>query len=64
MILEYFDVHGRGLAIRLIKEYTGAQFEDKKVDFADFGARKAQGAYKYGQVPVMYLEDGTQIAQT
>ena len=64
MKLEYFGVHGRALGIRMMFNHTGTDFEDYKMDFATFGANKAAGKYKFGQVPMLVLDDGTELYQT
>ena len=62
--LEYFGVHARGLPLRMALQYGGANYEDVKLDFPTFGANKAAGKYKFGQVPVLYLDDGKELYQS
>mgnify|MGYP002634836035 CR=1 FL=1 len=64
MKLEYFDINGRALLPRCLFAYTNTEFEDYRLSMPDFGAKKAQGAYKFGQVPVMYMDDGKQMTQS
>ena len=59
MKLEYFGIHGRAAMIRMALDYTGTEYEDNKLTPETFGANKQSGAYTWGQVPVMYLDDGT-----
>ena len=58
MKLEYFGVHGRGVSLRMALTYCNVEFEDEKLTFEAFGAKKAAGAYPMGQVPVLHLDDG------
>ena len=64
MKLEYFTAHGRGLYIRMAFEYSNTQYEDYAIGLEEFGKNKAQGKYKYGQIPMLELEDGTELYQT
>ena len=64
MKLEYFGAHGRCLSIRMMLELGKQEFEDIKLDPAAFGANKGSGKYKFGQVPVLTLEDGTELYQS
>ena len=64
MKFEYFGAHGRGLQVRALLDYCGGEWEDAKLDRPSFGAKKAAGAFKFGQVPCLHLDDGTVINQT
>ena len=65
MRLEYFGVHGKAIAIRMIFDYTNTEFEDKRYTMEEYvGANSPKPNLKWGQVPVLYLDDGTQIAQS
>lgn len=64
MKLEYFGIHGRAIPIRLLLSYCNVPFEDHFLTFAEFGKKKAEGAYTSGQVPVLTLDDGTQLSQS
>ena len=61
MKLEYFPLHGRAIMIRMALAYCDVEFEDSQISFPEFGQKKAAGEYQYGQLPVMYLDDGTQL---
>ena len=64
MKFEYFGGHGRGLPIRLMFDHTKTDYEDVQIDFPTFGASKAAGKYKFGQVPMLTTDDGKQMFQT
>ena len=64
MKFEYFDLNGRGYPIRLLLKYANVDFEDARITMEAFGANKAAGKYTYGQVPALFLDDGTQLCQT
>jgi len=59
--LVYFDVRGRGELIRLIFHFDGVKFEDKRIQFEDWGALKPD--VPNGVLP--YLEiDGTKLGES
>ncbi len=59
--LSYFDIKGsRGQVARLAFELGGVAFEDARLNFADFTARKE--SFPYGALPILEV-DGTVIAQ-
>jgi len=62
--LEYFDLHGRALYIRMILWYAGVSHEDKRLSFEEFGAKKAAGEYIFGSLPVLTLPSGIQLNQS
>ena len=49
----YFGVYGRAEFIRMLLTHAKVSFEDERLDFAAFGARKAAGEFPNGQVPVV-----------
>jgi prostaglandin-H2 D-isomerase / glutathione transferase len=51
--LTYFPVCGRGGPLRQAFTIAGVDFEDERISFAEFGARKAADAFPYGMVPVL-----------
>ena len=61
MKLEYFGAHGRALMIRMTLAYGNVQFEDVHLTMEEFGANKAAGKYSGGQVPVLFMDDGSQL---
>ena len=61
MKLEYFQAHGRALMIRLALNYCNIQFEDAYVTLEEMQANKAAGKYPGGQLPILYLDDGTPL---
>jgi glutathione S-transferase len=61
--LTYFDAPGRAEPIRVALALAGLPFEDHRLNFAEFGALKQQGAFPLGSVPVLYV-DGEPMAQT
>ena len=62
--LEYFPFHGRAMCLRMILWYCDASFDNKFSTPEEFGANKAAGKYPLGQLPVLYIEKGVQLAQT
>jgi glutathione S-transferase len=61
--LTYFDAPGRAEPIRVALALAGLPFEDHRLNFAEFGALKQQGAFPLGSVPVLYV-DGQPMVQT
>jgi len=55
--LTYFDVNGRADCIRMMLNHAGAQYEDCRLSFPQFGEMKQQGCFPMGSVPV-WDEDG------
>ena len=62
--LEYFDLHGRTLSIRMLLWYTNMPFEDERLTFEQFGANKGAGKYPFGSVPELTLPDGKVLYQS
>ena len=50
--LTYFNFGGRAEAIRLAFVVGGVPFEDERLSFAEVAAKKAAGAFKYGDPSV------------
>ncbi len=61
--LTYFDAPGRAEPIRILLRMAGLPFEDERLQFPDFAAKKQQGAFPLGSVPVLEV-DGVAITQT
>eukprot|EP01029_Cantina_marsupialis_P003387 TRINITY_DN1320_c0_g1_i2.p1 TRINITY_DN1320_c0_g1~~TRINITY_DN1320_c0_g1_i2.p1 ORF type:complete len:201 (+),score=55.75 TRINITY_DN1320_c0_g1_i2:81-683(+) len=61
--LTYFNVCGRGEVSRLIFALAGVDFEDIRLEHAEFGKKKANGDFLFGQLPVLEV-DGKMIAQS
>lgn len=64
MEIEYFDINGRALQLRMVAWYCNAPHSNARRSFKEFGERKSKGLYKFGSVPVLNFEDGTQMGQT
>ena len=45
--LIYFGIKGRGEAARIMFSVAGQQFEDSRIDFADWGALKPSKVDQY-----------------
>lgn len=59
--LNYFNARGRAELTRLVFAAAGVEFTDKRVEFADWAALKAEAPL--GQMP--YLEvDGVKLPQS
>lgn len=72
IVLRYFDVRGRGEAIRMALADQGLEFEDAAFSSAEWGKDKpdglkaewlAAGKLPFGQVPLLEI-DGLQLVQS
>ncbi|KRX07459.1 Thioredoxin-like fold [Pseudocohnilembus persalinus] len=54
---------GRAEPIRLAFHIGGIQFEDNRISMEEFSKQKNEGAFKFGQIPVLEI-DGIQYAQS
>jgi glutathione S-transferase len=61
--LTYFDGPGRAEPIRMALHMAGRAFEDHRIKFPEFAAKREQGAFPLRSVPVLEV-DGVRIAQT
>ena len=52
-VLTYFDLYGRGEAIRMALTHSKTDFEDNRVSGESWAAFKASGKCNNGQVPVL-----------
>ena len=43
--LTYFNVHGRGEAIRMLFHHAGAEFVDNRIEFSEWPAIKHNSKY-------------------
>lgn len=64
MRLIYFDFPGRGAAIRDALRLGGIAFEDVRISYPDFCARRAAGELPWDTLPVVELSDGTRLGQS
>lgn len=64
MKLEYFKLHGRAMMIRMALAYCNVEYQDYIVTSEEFYRKKKGGAYPLGQVPTLYLDDGTALGQS
>lgn len=63
--LLYFDIPGKGEAIRLVCAYASLDLEDARVDREKFLAMKYAGQLPFGQLPVLEVNGGeTKLAQS
>ena len=62
-VLTYFPFPGRGQSIRWAFQIGRIAFDDKKIDFATFGASKAAGVFPLGSVPVLDI-DGKRFCES
>src|SRR4051794_10670016 len=63
MKLYYFDVYGRGEAIRALLSLAKVPFEDVRLDYEKFMKLKSEGKFEFGQIPVLE-NNGKQYNQT
>ena len=58
--LVYFDVNGRGAAIRMMLDHCGHQFVDERLSFDEFPAVKNSGRFPLSTMPI-WEEDGMTV---
>ena len=58
----YFNLYGRAEPTRMALWKAGVEFEDKRIGGDDWTAFKETPACKFGQMPVLILEDGTALS--
>ena len=51
----YFNIYGRAEPIRMLLNHAKIEFEDKRLDFADWPTLK--GNFEFGQVPALDIKD-------
>ena len=64
MDIEYFDLHGRALQLRMLAWYCNVPHTNTRVNMAEFGEKKQKGMYRFGSMPVAKFQDGSQMGQT
>lgn len=64
MRLIYFDFPGRGEAIRDALRMGGVRFEDLRLSYPEFQARRAAGELPWDTLPVLEFDDGSQLGQS
>jgi Glutathione S-transferase, N-terminal domain len=65
--LFYFDIPGKGEAIRLACAFAGVPLEDVRIPMDDrklFEQMKAEGKLTFNQLPALQIEDGTLLTQS
>jgi glutathione S-transferase len=63
--LYYFDIPGKGEAIRLACHYAGIPLDDVRIDRETFVQLKAAGTLRFGQVPALEVtKDGAKFVIT
>ena len=62
--LFYFDIPGKGEAIRLHNAYAGLPLKDTRLTRDQFVTMKESGKLPYGQVPLLAIDDKHYIAQS
>lgn len=60
--LTYFNIAGAAEKVRLAFHLNGIPFEDERLSFDEWKVRKP--TTKFGQVPMLTLEDGSEMAQS
>ena len=60
--IHYFDVYGRAEMSRMALHYCGVAFENVNHAGEDWAAYKP--TTEFGQMPILELDDGTQLAQS
>ena len=56
--LVYFTLHGKADSMRMLLHKAGVDYNDERISFADWPARKASGQFPTGQVPIYIGADG------
>ena len=64
MRLIYFDFPGRGEAVRDALRMGGVAFEDLRLSYPEFQARRAAGQLPWDTLPVLEFADGSQLGQS
>jgi glutathione S-transferase len=64
MRLVYFDFPGRGEAIRDALRMGGVAFEDVRLSYPEFRARREAGDLPWDTLPVLEFEDGRKLGQS
>lgn len=62
--LIYFDIPGKGEAIRLAAAYAGLPLVDNRISREEFVRLKENGELKYGQVPALRVNGTTVVNQS
>lgn len=62
--LYYFDIPGKGEAIRLACAHGGYALEDIRITKAEFAVLKENGKFPFGQVPLLELPTGECLSQS
>ncbi|KAG9400646.1 hypothetical protein AC1031_010863 [Aphanomyces cochlioides] len=57
--LTYFNMPGRGEFIRLLFAYGNVPFEDSRISFQEWGAKKATLDLPFGQMPILQTHGKT-----
>lgn len=60
--LSYFNIEGSAEKVRLALVAQGIPFEDQRITFPEWAEVKSTA--KFGQVPLMYINDGNAIGQS
>ena len=64
MRLIYFDFPGRGEAVRDALRMGAVAFEDLRLSYPEFQARRAAGQLPWDTLPVLEFADGSQLGQS
>ena len=62
--LYYFDIPGKGEAIRLASAHSGYPLEDVRLSRDEFMVMKESGKLPFGQVPLLELPTGECLSQS
>lgn len=62
--LYYFNIPGKGEAIRLACAYGGIPLDDFRMHANEFHELKVSGKLAFGQVPALSVDDNTMIFQS
>lgn len=61
--LTYFNVRGRAEVMRMLFALAEVQYEDVRIEQADWPAKKAEIAPPFGQIPILEV-DGVRLCQS
>ena len=53
--IEYFDLHGRALQLRMLAWYCNVPFKETRITQEEFDRNKKNGKYRFNVVPAVHF---------